>query len=401
MPLDDAAWRMASPRAIDNARVVTPDGVLDRASVIIEEGRIAGVSRRTQGGQDALDAAGRYVLPGLVDLHGDDLEKQLAPRPGVEMPEELAFLEADRLLAASGITTGFHAISFRESGDRTVARGHRMWEMVLRLRDDARVRHEPHPRCELTQEESAKAVCGVLQARVARLASLADHTPGQGQYHDLAWYRRYQKEHRGATDDEVDEAIASATDDGRDVRERAGRVARLAGRHGVVLASHDDDTSSKVEEMARLGVGISEFPITPDSARRARECGMYVCLGAPNVVRGRSSSGNLSATRAVELGLVDFLCSDYHPPSLLQAAFGLARQKRLTLPQAVDLVASGPARAVGMSDRGGIQTGTTADLLLVSERLGLPETVQTLVGGAVVYASSSRPTRRAHPAPQP
>lgn len=381
---------MAALRAINRGRVVTPDGVLVDASVVLEDGRVAGVSRKPGGGEggEALDAAGRYVIPGLVDLHTDAIEKQGAPRPGVRFPLPLAFSELDRLFAGSGITTAFHGVAFVERRQRSLALAREFLEMAVGLRGEGLVRHELHLRCEVLQEEAVEAVAGLLPRRLARVVSMTDHTPGQGQYRDLAAYRRNMREIAGEDAEVVEAEIARAARGGPGLSpDRVDRLARAARANGAALASHDDDTPEKVRLVAERGARISEFPINAETAREAKRLGLTVAMGAPNVVLGRSSTGNLSATEAARLGLVDALVSDYHPPSMLQAAFKLAEDRTLPLHEAVGLVSSGPARAVGLSDRGEIREGALADLIVVGERFGLPVVTHAIVGGEVVLAS--------------
>lgn len=357
---------------------------MEGGSVVLENGVISGVSRRAERGSGTLGAAGQYLLPGMVDLHSDAIEKQLAPRPGVEFAPELAFLEMDRYFALCGITTGFHALSLMTGSGRSLDLGHGLYQAVRRFRSEGLVRHEPHLRCELPQEAAVEKVEQMLRNRVASIVSVMDHTPGQGQFRDLEWFRRYWREDRGMDDVQIAAAVEQAERNGSSLAlDRVERIARAAHENGAALASHDDDTPEKVELLADRGARISEFLINTDSARRARELGLSVCMGAPNVVRGRSSGGNLCATEAVGLGLVDALCSDYHPPSMLQAAFELARKELLDLPAAVALVTSGPARAAGMEGEGEIREGAVADLLLVGERLGRPVVTHTVVGGEV------------------
>lgn len=381
-------------RAINNARVVAPDGVVENASVVLEEGRIAGVSQTPERSGNTLDAAGRYVLPGLVDLHCDAIEKQLSPRPGVEVPDALAFVEMDRLFALCGITTGFHALSFMQGRGREVERAQRLCALVRRFRDEGLVRHELHLRCELPQEGSVDAVEAALRGSSGGICSVMDHTPGQGQFRDLEWFRRYWQEDVGADEAQISAAIVQAEHGGPAIAlDRVERIARAARHSGVILASHDDDTVERVELLAERGVGISEFPINAESARRARALGLAVCMGAPNALRGVSSGGNLSALEAIREGLVDALVSDYHPPSMLAAAFKLARENVLPLPKAVALVTAGPAEAARFIHRGGIQPGATADLIIVGERAGIPAVTHTIVDGALVAtAGYIRPT---------
>jgi alpha-D-ribose 1-methylphosphonate 5-triphosphate diphosphatase len=377
-------------RAIVNARVVTREQVLEGATIVLEEGRIAGITHQTETSGETLDAAGRYVLPGLVDLHSDAIEKQLAPRPGVEFSPETAFVEMDRYFVSSGITTGFHALSLMEGKGRNVARSIRLCEVVALFRGQGLARHELHLRCELPEEGAISAAEKILKLREVGIVSMMDHTPGQGQFRDLEWFRRYWVEDRGMDEAQVSEAIARAgSEDHGLALDRVRRIARASKDGGTVLASHDDDTPERVELLAEHGVRISEFPVNAESARRAKELGLSVCMGAPNVVRGRSSGGNLDATEATKLGLVDALCSDYHPPSMLQAIFKMAEKRILSLPRAVNLVSAGPALAAGLSDRGEIREGALADLMLVGERVGLAAPTHLLVGGNIVAQNAT------------
>lgn len=375
-------------RAINNGRIVTPGGVVE-GSVVIEGGRISGVSRQRENGGHLLDAGGRYVLPGLVDLHSDAIENQLAPRPEADLPPELAFLEMDRLFASSGITTGFDALVFMERHDRGVARALGLYDLISKNRHEGLVRHGLHLRCEFAQHGTVETVEGLLPKQEAKIVSFMDHTPGRGKFRSLGWFRRlYLKDHPEATDAEVEAAFANAeTGDHTLALDRLERLARAAKDAGALLCSHDDDTPEKVEALARRGVRVSEFPIDAATARKAKGLGLRVCMGAPNAVRGRSTGGSVSATEAVKLGLVDVLCSDYHPPSMLQAAFKLARGGILPLHEAVGLVSSGPARAVGLADRGEVKEGAMADLIVVGERFGLPAVTHTIVGGSVILSS--------------
>lgn len=369
--------------AITNARVVTPEEVIEDGTVVFEEGRISGIlRRRLPAGDGVLDAEGRHLLPGLVDLHSDAIEKQISPRPGVEFPAEGALLEMDNYFLSSGITTGFHALSFMEDFARSIRRSKTLCEMVHRNRQEALARHELHLRCELPEEGSVEAVEELLRSGETGLVSVMDHTPGQGQFRDLEWFRRYSIQDSGAEESQVAEAITQARRGEHSFAiERVERLAEAARASGTPLASHDDDSPHRVELLAGRAVGISEFPVNVESARRARELDLSVCMGAPNVLRGGSSGGNLCATEAIGLGLVDVLCSDYHPPSMLRSAFKLAEYGIIDLPEAVRLVTSGPARATGMTDRGETREGALADLVLIGGRLGLPTVCQAVVGG--------------------
>jgi alpha-D-ribose 1-methylphosphonate 5-triphosphate diphosphatase len=375
--------------SVTNAKVVTPDAVLEGASVSLAGDRIAGASRASGSrGEGTLDAAGGYLLPGMIDLHSDAIEKQHVPRARAKFSPELVFLEMDRYFAVSGVTTGFHALCFEEGMGRSVARAREHYDLVARHRREGRVRHELHLRCEVSQESAVEAVESLLRKREAMLASLMDHTPGQGQFRDLEWFRQAWREEGEGSEAQIAAALKEAATAGSEVAlNHVRRVAKAAEEHGAILASHDDDSPQRVDLLALEGVRVSEFPMNVAAARRAKDLGMTVCMGAPNAVLGRSSGGNLSALEAVELGLVDALVSDYHPPSMLQAAFKLARTGLLPLPAAVGLVSNAPARAAGLADRGEIREGALADLVVVRERLGLPIVTHAVVGGRLVFAA--------------
>lgn len=382
-------------RAITNARVVTSREVVEGASVVLEEGRIAGVSARTEtsASGETLDAAGRYVLPGMVDLHTDALERESAPRPGAYLPNDAAFLAADRLLASCGVTTAFDSVAFMDALPRRVSRAQSLCEAVLDLRHEALVRHELHLRCELPQPSSVEAVEALLRRGAASLVSVMDHTPGRRQFRDFASYERFYRETRGADEEVLNAALeAHEHSDDRTITKRMGRIFDAAREGGAVLASHDDDRPDEVRRLARRGLAVCEFPIDEKTARAAKGAGLVVCVGAPNALRGRSSGGNLSAREAIRKGLVDVLASDYHAPSMLLAAFRLADEGVLSLPGAVGLVCSRPARAAQMVDRGEIREGAAADVIVAGNRFGLPTVIHTIVAGTI--AASSCPTRR-------
>ena len=376
-------------RAINDARVVAPDGLRDRASVVLEDGHIAGVIEGKETSSSSLEAAGCYVLPGIVDLHTDAVEQQTMPRPGAHLPAEIAFLEADRLLPLSGITTAFDAVAFMDAHPRGVERAKELCSGVLDLREDALVRHELHARCELPQQRSFEAVIELLGRSRVGLVSVMDHTPGRGQFADLASYESFYREVRGADDEEFEAALQETKrGGGLSLVARFDRLAHAAGETGTVLASHDDHSPEQAEAVARRGGRISEFPVNLTAARSAKELDLSVCLGAPNALRGRSTSGNLSATEAIRLGLADLLCSDYHPPAILHAVFKLAEARVIDLPTAVGLISAGPARAAGLHDRGEIREGALADLIVVHERRGLPEVICVVVGGRIVLTTT-------------
>jgi alpha-D-ribose 1-methylphosphonate 5-triphosphate diphosphatase len=367
---------------VTNGRVVTPDGVV-RGGVRVEGDRIVAVGDVSRGDATTVDAEGQYVLPGLVDLHGDDIESHLHPRSGARMPTHTAVAAADRANLAAGVTTKFHAISFEidEAENRSPELGAEITRAVERA-DDLLADHRIHARCEVTQQRCVESVESVLSAGDADLVSVMSHVPGKGQFRDREAFLRYYRESSDHTVAEAERLIEERGDiELSTLRERVDRVVSAATDRGVPTASHDDEEPGEVERLSTAGVDISEYPITLETARRADEVGMAVAMGAPNLVRGESQWGNLRTETAIEAGVVDALVADYHPPSLLAAPFVDTGEP---LHERVARVTSGPADAVGLTDRGRIAPGARADLVVVDPE-PTPTVERALVAGRPVY----------------
>jgi len=352
---------------LTNALLVLPDEVM-AGTLHAAGGLIRDVSRGASRASGAVDCGGDFLLPGLVDLHTDSLERQLTPRTGVLWPQALgAALANDSFLAAQGITTVFDSLCAEafpvEEGKRQVF--HSCLRAVLSgIAGQAfRAEHFLHLRCETADPEVLEMIEPYAKHERVRLMSLMDHTPGQRQYRDLAVYRR----HCGNGSD--GEFSAMVRERLENQRLHAGphreKIIALAREGGIPLASHDDATCDHVEQAHAEGAAICEFPTTLEAARRARELGMPTVMGAPNIVMGGSHSGNVSAMDALRAGCLDILSSDYYPPSLLAAPFFLALRGEMELPEAVRLVSSAPAMAVGLNDRGSLTPGLRADMVRV------------------------------------
>lgn len=368
--------------ALTNARVVTTDSVVE-GGVRVEGDRIIGVGDvDTTSATQVIDVGGRYVLPGLVDLHGDDIESHLYPRAGARMDTNMALAAADRANLAAGITTKFHAVSFERDEDEgrspALAR-----EIVARLgRVDLVADHRLHARCEVTQAECVDAVLEVVADGHADLVSVMSHIPGKGQFRDVEAFLDYYRESTDHSVEEARERIERRGEVSMDtLRERVDRVVQAAHEAGAVTASHDDEDPAEAERLAAAGVDISEYPITLETARRASELGMATAMGAPNLVRGASQWGNLETRAAIEAGVVDALVADYHPMSLLAAAFVDTGEP---LPDRVARVTAAPAAAVGLGERGRIEPDARADLVVV-DREPTPTVTRGLVAGEPVY----------------
>jgi len=356
---------------LTNARVVTAEAVFT-GTVRLQNDMIGELDSGSSSLPGALDLEGDYLLPGLVELHTDNLEKHFNPRPGVFWPALSAVLAHDAQMVASGITTVFDALAV----GTTVEEARRLDHLEIltdavseaQRRGVARAEHRLHMRCEVSSANLLELWEPFCDHHMVSLVSAMDHSPGQRQFADIAKYRHYYQGKHRFSDAEMDDFIARHTHAG-DTYGPANREALVTScrRRHLPLASHDDATEAHVLEAVSHGMVIAEFPTTLTAARLSREHGMQVLMGAPNLVRGRSHSGNVSALALAREGLVDILSSDYMPISLLQGAFQLHRQVDLPLPAAINTVSRNPAQAIGLDDRGEIAPGRRADLIRVRD----------------------------------
>ena len=377
-------------RIIQNARIITPNEEFT-GSVLIENGLIRSVDRGTTSLPAAEDWAGDWLMPGLVELHTDNLEKHLVPRPGVLWNAHSAMTVHDAQCAAAGITTVLDSVvigDLDEGGPRCQTQ-HTSIAALHQCRDEGlmRVEHLLHLRCELSAPDVLEVFHQYADDPLLKLVSVMDHTPGQRQWRDLKSYRRYAERNVRYSDAEFEAMIAQRKADQqayaiphRQVIVQASRARQLP------LASHDDTLLSDIALAVQEGVAISEFPTTVAAAQAAREAGMAIIMGGPNMVKGGSHSGNVSAAELAQLDLLDIFSSDYVPSSLLLATFMLGSLEGWTLPKAVRTVTRNPARAIGMSDRGEVAAGQRADILRVRmNRVGMPHVMETSLAGRRAY----------------
>lgn len=389
---------------IRNGIIVQPDRLLFGYEVVVEGDRIAAIQR--QGTLDAedkdagiIDAHGGYVVPGLVDIHSDYIETVISPRPTVLMDFPTALFEAERELLAHGITTMFHSLSVY-GRDKMDVKPVRQWDRTEQLmalisaskRTEGHnahlIRHRLHLRLEIDNVDLVEQVERHLRAGEIDELSFMDHTPGQGQYRDMEVWRR---SFRGKTlsEDEAAAIAAQAQAAPKLGYEQLSYLAGIAREQGIALASHDDDSLEKLELMRELGCTISEFPVSLEVAHAATDAGLYTVMGTPNILLGKSHSGNLSAREAVKNGVAGCLCSDYYPTAMLQSAFVLHHDFKLPLEQAFAMLTINPARAVKIDDEiGSLEEGKKADILVVREveegQRSYPVITATLVDGRVV-----------------
>jgi alpha-D-ribose 1-methylphosphonate 5-triphosphate diphosphatase len=377
---------MNDEQVFTQARVVLADRVLSHGTVVLRDGLIHDVSGGPSHAPGAQDCAGDWLLPGLVELHTDGLERHVMPRPKVNFPMQTAVQAHDAEVAAAGITTVLDAIGVGDPyGDGFRAHDQSALLDVLDAIEGAgllRADHRIHVRCELPADNARELFEPFAAHPRLLLISLMDHTPGQRQWSRIEQARVYYTGKKGWSDAQFQREVQIAPQ--RQAQHAAPNRAwfvDFARRHGIVLATHDDTTPAHVDEAVAAGAAISEFPTTLEAARHAKRVGLSTVMGAPNVVRGGSHSGNVSAIALARDGLLDVLSSDYVPASLLQAAWGLMRDAGFTAPEAVGVVSLNPALSCGLLDRGQIAVGLRGDLVRLREINGLPAVREVWRGG--------------------
>ncbi|SNZ08748.1 alpha-D-ribose 1-methylphosphonate 5-triphosphate diphosphatase [Cohaesibacter gelatinilyticus] len=365
---------------INNARIVLEDQVLS-GHIQIRDGKIwdIGEGVLTNGAAaQAEDFDGDYLLPGFVELHTDHVEGHYAPRPSVRWNPMAAVLAHDAQIAASGITTVFDALRVGLDTDADLQYDD-MWALAEAFQigiDDQSLRadHFLHLRCEVSADDCLSAFSQFENHDLVKLISVMDHSPGQRQFTNIDQYAVYYKNKLNMNDDEFrafcDRRIALSQNNSDKHR---SAIAQICQERGFILASHDDATLEHVQEAIEQDIHVAEFPTTFVAAKASHDAGMAVLMGAPNVVRGGSHSGNIAAQDLAEAGVLDILSSDYIPFSLVQAVFYLAdKVDAISLPHAVKMVSSNPAKATGLTDRGEIAIGKRADFSRVKRSNGIP-----------------------------
>jgi alpha-D-ribose 1-methylphosphonate 5-triphosphate diphosphatase len=362
---------------LTNARIVLDDSVV-HGTLIARNGFIRLVDEGSTQAPGAIDCDGDYVIPGLIELHTDNLEKHLMPRAGVIWPALPAVLTHDAQIVASGITTVFDALSVGDLEEESVRIEtlRSTYDAILAGQASGALRadHWIHLRCELAYPRLLEALEPLMNHSSVRLLSLMDHTPGQRQYRDIQQYRKYYSKNRTTwTEDEFTEVVKRRVDQQASYSARHEKaVLNLARDRDVVLASHDDTDAQQVEHAHRIGVTISEFPTTHEAAEAARKHGLATVMGAPNVVRGGSHSGNVAALELAQTDRLDLLSSDYVPASLLHGAFMLHTHAGWSMPRAIATVAGNPAKVLGLNERGRLKPGYRADVVRMRTVDGLP-----------------------------
>lgn len=345
-------------------------------SLAVSAGRIAAIDSGRSASPAAIDLDGDLLIPGIVDLHTDNLERQVQPRATARWPSRSAMIAHDAQCAAAGVTTVFDSfcvgdLGFQEERTRTFVEGVADLDHFASA-DLLKSDHLLHLRCELPAADMEALFLPYADHPRLALVSLMDHSPGVGQWNDLEQFRALLRRD-GLSEAEIDVKLVQHQE-GRlrwRGRNRALVLERMRGR-GIPLASHDDRTAEDVAENAADGIGIAEFPVSTEAAEAARQHGIVTIAGAPNLVRGGSHSGNVAAADLLRAGLVDAFASDYVPASLLEAAILATTVGAMSLAQAVALVTDQPARMAGLPDRGRLEIGLKADLVRVRLHEGMP-----------------------------
>lgn len=391
---------------IRNGIIVQPDRLLFGYELVVERDRIAKIQR--QGTLDAnapgvgvVDAHGGYITPGFIDIHSDYIENVISPRALVFIDPAIALFEAERELLGHGITTMYHSLSVYNRNQMKV-KAVRQWDNVEKLmalissyketegRNAHLIRHRLHLRLEVDNVNLVDQVEKHLRSGEVDELSFMDHTPGQGQYREIEiWRKSFQKDGETISKEEAEKIADERKNAPKLTFEQMRYLADIAKKKGIPIASHDDDSEQHLDMMKDIGCTISEFPVSLDVARAAVERGMSTVMGTPNILLGKSHSGNLSAREAVENGVATVLCSDYYPTAMLQSVFALHREFRLPLEQAFAMLTINPAHAVGIDDQiGSLEEGKKADILVIREveegQRSYPIITATLVNGRVV-----------------
>ena len=380
--------------AIKNGIIVTPEGIIEGKILLIKQDRIFGLADsfgNADGIERVVNAHGRYIMPGIIDIHSDKIEQYIKPRPMSQMDFEFALKVCERDLLGAGVTTIYHSISlfkdelFGKSPLRTKENVQKIADLLanIHLRNHL-IHHRFHLRVEIDNLNAAEIVRDMIGQGKAHLISFMDHTPGQGQYGDLSVYRDAISGYNGKAIEEFgfDGLVDQHKNKPRLSTKQLTELSALAHENGIPVASHDDDAEKKLEANKKIGVDISEFPITLETAASAKRQGFFTVVGAPNILRGCSHTGNMSAAAAIMEGSADILCSDYYPAAILQSIFLMHTKHGLPLTRMANMATLNPARAVRIDkDYGSIEPGKKADLLIVGILDGYPVVTHVFVEG--------------------
>lgn len=382
--------------SITNAVAVLPDRLIEDATITVEDGVITEITQRGVAAPHHVDAQGAICMPGIIDTHSDGFEMEPRPRPSVRLPLDFCIQSFEAKVKAAGLTTLFHGIGFENDGNRSVELANNYVDAIHKYSNspDVLMTHRVLYRIDARDAEGFEALVRRIGADrmidAKPLVSFEDHTPGQGQYRDRTFMENWIMGSRNLTREEavahVDQIIIERDAVAHNKELALPWLTEQAGLRNIILMAHDPATVEDVAEAVTWNASIAEFPTSVEAAEAAHKAGMRTVCGAPNVLRGSSHSGNVSATELISMGLCDGLSSDYLPFAMLGAVGTLVKNKVCTLPHAVSLVTSGPAKTVEISDRGKLEIGAIADLVVCKFNGTLP----TVLG---VWRAPNLPTQ--------
>ena len=380
---------------LTNGKIITEEGIIEGYDILIENDIIKKICKNGEVDSDEIEvinAYGGFISPGFIDIHADYIENMSSPRPTSIMDLNLSLRETEKVLINTGITTMYHSLSLYGK-DIFENKPIRSDENVIKLIDTIEntqnkrhlIRHRFHARFEIDNVKGVERLKKYIRDGKINLLSFMDHKPGQGQYRNIETYRKTLKGYKDVTDSEIDEMIEERQFKDTITSETIEEIAHMAKDRNISIASHDDDSFDKIDFIKGIGATISEFPITMDVAKYAREKGMFTIAGAPNVLLGKSHSGNLSASEAIKDNCIDILCSDYYPAAMLHSVFILNEKYNMDLCEMFKLITINPAKAVKIDNiLGSIKEGKKADILIIEKLEELPVITSVFVDGKLM-----------------
>lgn len=372
---------------ISNAHIIGPESDFT-GSVIIENGIIAEVVK-TRTYRDGMDINGLWLSPGIVDIHSDYIEREFSPRPNTGFPAEMAYRYLDMRAATSGITTLFNGISFRESlqKNRSIETSMQMACKLEEYIDNKYflINHYMHARIDVTNDLILEDMDKILSFKCLRIAVYNDHTPGTRQFRDLKKYTEYSSDVSGLSEERLLEIAKEIQGQAAASKHVRPIVSEKLKKAHIIIGSHDDTTHEHVDEAMKDGATFCEFPTTFEAAGYAKEKGVTIAMGAPNLILGKSQSGNISCREAMNKELVDVLCSDYHFPAMLSSALYLMNNGK-SPSDALNMITLNPAKTVHMNNKiGSIEKGKRADIVIFDIINNHPLVKQVFVNGKNVF----------------
>lgn len=379
-----------------NGKIITENNILENHVVRLKSGyidRIADCNEDMEYGK-IIDCTGKYIMPGLIDIHSDVVENVIVPRKGIIFDNHTALYEVDKELASQGITTMYHSISIANSTicnrkrtlsvDQMIAIG----DDISKYTNEMLINHRFHARLELNTIEAYTKILDRLKNGIIQELSLMNHTPGQGQYASLEVFKvEIRKQYGDISDERTDEIIRECQNKPLLSQEQVQNLLEVAQKNHIPIAFHDVELETQLNFMKKSGIGICEFPLNFEIAQKAHEQGLFNLVGAPNIVRNGSHNKNVAALKLINSGYAHVICSDYYTPALLQSLFIIAQKTNIPLYEAVKYATLNPAIALGIQDEyGSIATGKRADMIIVSQERSIPRVYKVIVNGKVKLA---------------